>query len=302
MQFTVFAPSHITGFFEIVEHPDPMFKGSRGAGVTLDQGVLTSVDVTDGTGEVHIFTNDQEHYPNDSVSHQTFNLLQGKFSDELNWNEKNINIKHEIQVPIEAGFGASAGISLGTALGISRLFKLPLTFNQAAAVAHQTEVELKTGLGDVIGAVNGGMPLRLSPGAPGIGKIDSILIGKADMGLNDEEGLYVITKSLGIIETSSVIGDPQMVKKINTIGGHLLQDLLKNPQIPNFMKLSQVFAQKTGLMDPEVMEIVEVLDDETLGASMAMLGKTAFAISKTPDSSVEDVNVARIDSCGCRFV
>ncbi len=301
MQCSVFAPSHITGFFEIVEHPDPMIKGSRGAGVTLDQGVSTKVDITDGNGEVKIYSCDDKSLQRDSVSHQTLKLLQNKFSDEINWNEKYIKIKHQVQVPIETGFGASAGIALGTALGVSKLLKLPLTFNNAAAVAHQAEVELKTGLGDVIGAVNGGVPLRLSPGAPGIGKVDGLLSGKADS-LNDEEGYFVITKSLGTIETSSVIGDPVMVKKINSIGSVLLQDLLKFPQISNFMELSQVFAQKTGLMDPKVKEIVEVMNDETLGASMAMLGKTAFAISESPDSSVEDVKVAKIDTCGCRFV
>lgn len=301
MQCSVFAPSHITGFFEIVEHPDPMIKGSRGAGVTLDQGVSTKVDITDGNGEVKIYSYDDKSLQRDSVSHQTLKLLQNKFSDEINWNEKYIKIKHQVQVPIETGFGASAGIALGTALGVSKLLKLPLTFNNAAAVAHQAEVELKTGLGDVIGAVNGGVPLRLSPGAPGIGKVDGLLSGKADS-LNDEEGYFIITKSLGTIETSSVIGDPMMVKKINSIGSVLLQDLLKFPQISNFMELSQVFAQKTGLMDPKVKEIVEVMNDETLGASMAMLGKTAFAISESPDSSVEDVEVAKIDTCGCRFV
>ncbi|MEG3224305.1 MAG: GHMP kinase [Methanobacteriales archaeon Met13] len=301
MQCSVFAPSHITGFFEIVEHPDPMIKGSRGAGVTLDQGVSTKVDITDGNGEVKIYSYDDKSLQRDSVSHQTLKLLQNKFSDEINWNEKYIKIKHQVQVPIETGFGASAGIALGTALGVSKLLKLPLTFNNAAAVAHQAEVELKTGLGDVIGAVNGGVPLRISPGAPGIGKVDGLLSGKADS-LNDEEGYFVITKSLGTIETSSVIGDPVMVKKINSIGSVLLQDLLKFPQISNFMELSQVFAQKTGLMDPKVKEIVEVMNDETLGASMAMLGKTAFAISESPDSSVEDVKVAKIDTCGCRFV
>jgi pantoate kinase len=55
-------------------------------------------------------------------------------------------------------------------------------------------------------------------------------------------------------------------------------------------------------MDPEVLELVEILEDETMGSSMAMLGKTAFAISKTPDTSVEGAIVSKIDSCGCRFL
>ncbi len=40
MKCSVFAPSHITGFFEIVDHEDPLKRGSRGAGVALDKGVV----------------------------------------------------------------------------------------------------------------------------------------------------------------------------------------------------------------------------------------------------------------------
>jgi len=44
------------------------------------------------------------------------------------------------------------------------------------------------------------------------------------------------------------------------------------------------------------------LEDETLGASMAMLGNTAFALSKSPETSLDDVIVAGIDQNGCRFI
>jgi len=92
-----------------------------------------------------------------------------------------------------------------------------------------------------------------------------------------------------------------MTGKINIVARHMLKKLLSNPKINNLMDLSFEFARETGLIDPDILEIVEVMKDETLGASMAMLGKTAFAISETPDSSVDGVMVARVDNCGCRF-
>ena len=49
-------------------------------------------------------------------------------------------------------------------------------------------------------------------------------------------------------------------------------------------------------------DIINILEDETIGASMAMLGNTAFALSETPDTTVEDVIITKIDSYGCRFV
>jgi pantoate kinase len=304
LQSLVFAPSHITGFFEIVDHHNPLIKGSRGAGVTLDQGVLTQVEICEGDGEIIIKNNgkiNHENYPLEgSVSYKTLDLLQKRFQQEIEWDNIKIIIQHQIQVPIESGFGVSAGSALGTSLGVSHLLKLPLTFNQAAAFAHCAEVELNTGLGDVMGSLVGGFPLRVEPGAPGVGKADKLLNNALNCNGSDE-GLYVIYKSMGAIETSSVLKDPAMTNKVNNVARDLLQKLISNPRIPYFMNLSLKFARETGLIDTEIMEIVNVMNEETLGASMAMLGKTAFAISETPDSSVEGVSVVKIDSYGCRF-
>jgi pantoate kinase len=317
LKCTVFSPSHITGFFEIIDHRDPLIKGSRGAGVTLDQGVISHVDVSGGNGEVIIKTNNKIYPLEGSISYKTLDLLKKQFSEKIAWDELDIVINHQTPVPIEAGFGVSAGSALGVSMGLSKLLKIPFTYNKAAAVAHRAEVELNTGLGDVMGAVVGGFPIRLEPGAPGFGKADRLLDGDNSVngsisnydGDNKFEGdskdfgdLFVISKSLGTIETSSILKSPEMNKKINSIARELLGKLISNPQITNLMDLSLEFAQKTGLIDGEVMEIVEVMKEETIGASMAMLGKTAFAISETPDSSVEGVMVAKVDSCGCRFI
>lgn len=305
MQSLVFAPAHITGFFEVIDHPNPLIRGSRGAGLVLDKGVLTRVDVSEGNGEIITKTNGKNHdqkYPlEDSVTYKTLNLLKKQFSRIIEWDKIKIIIQHEINVPVESGFGASAGFALGTSIGISKLLKLPLTFNQAAAVAHNAEVELKTGMGDVMGAVVGGFPVRLEPGAPGYGGADKLLNGHK-CAENEDGSLFVISKTLGTIETASILTDPDMTRKVNSVARDMLKKLLQNPQITNFMDLSLEFSQRTGLIDQEVMEIVEVMKDETMGASMAMLGKTAFAISDTPDSSVEDVLVARIDHSGCRIL
>ena len=264
--------------------------------MALKQGVYTKIIIDDlnGSFEVKVSTNGKKHPQKDSISKRTLDLIIEKFPG-LEWDDKKISIQHKVNVPFEAGFGASAGLALGTALGISKLMELPLTFNQASAMAHQAEVEMNTGLGDVIGEVCGGIPLRIKPGAPGIGKTDKLLSRYA------EYELFVIAKNLGSIETSTILNDPFMVKEINRVGRVLLAELLLKPQISYLMELSLKFAKKTGLMDPEVMEIVELMTDESIGASMAMLGKTAFAISESPDTSVEDVMVTKIDYCGCRF-
>ena len=73
-------------------------------------------------------------------------------------------------------------------------------------MAHLAEIEMKSGLGDVIAEVNGGITLRLKEGAPGVAVTDKMIL---------DNDLYVISKSLGGIETSEIIGDPIHKKRIN---------------------------------------------------------------------------------------
>jgi len=290
MNCSVFVPSHLTGFFEIIDNSDPLKKGSRGAGIVIDKGTITRTKISDGNG-IQIKINGKNDSVNTTITEKTIEIIKR----HCNLDNKKILINHEVQVPAGAGFGTSAAFALGTAFGLSNLLNLPLTFNMAAQIAHIAEVEMKSGLGDVIGEISGGMVLRLKEGAPGIGITDKLLI-------DESEELFVIAKTFGEINTADIIEDPRHKKKINEMGRNLLQELIKDPRPRKFMKLSRKFAEKTGLMISEISEIVEVLENETIGASMAMLGKTVFAISKSPDTSIEDVIVAKLDHEGLKFL
>jgi pantoate kinase len=330
MKCSVFAPSHITGFFEIIDDPDPLKMGSRGAGVALEAGVTTDVEITEGNGIV-VKINGKNDSRNASITYKTLDLIKKQFSvdqfiddkknmdtklsnkelddkngldDERSFDgidpffDREISIEHTVNVPIGAGFGTSAAFALGTSIGIVKALDMPVTYNKAASIAHLAELEMGSGLGDVIAEVCGGIVLRLKEGAPGVGAVDKMILNDS----NSENNLFVIAKSLGEIETSSIIKDPSYKKRINQTGKNLLSELLKNPDPGFFMKLSRKFSEETQLMNEEVLEVVNVMQDETIGASMAMLGNTAFAISKSPDTSVEGALVSKIDSCGCRFV
>jgi pantoate kinase len=296
LKSSVFVPSHITGFFEIVDNSDPLKKGSRGAGIVLDKGVLTKIVVEDGNGNVNVEINGKSQSKLALISYKTIELIKNRFQID----EKNISIAHHFEVPIGTGFGVSAACSLGTSLGVTKAIELPLTYNEAASIAHLTEIEMKSGLGDVIAELTGGIVLRLKEGSPGVGRTDKIIQNQADPDVNQD--LFIITKTMGEIETSHIIEDPIWKKRINQTGKDLLHILLKRPKVSTFLKLSRKFAEETALMDSELKEVVEILGEETLGASMAMLGKTAFAISETPDTSVDGVIVSKIDNLGCRYV
>lgn len=293
MKSSLFVPSHITGFFQIIPDLDPLRKGSRGAGIVLDKGVITDVSIEDGDG-VDVIINGESDSKLSSITYKTIDLIKKRFTIV---NEK-ITINHEFQIPVGSGFGVSAACALGASLGIVKALKLPLTYNRAASIAHLAEIEMKSGLGDVIAEITGGLVLRLKEGAPGYGRTDRILPGRS-RGVDE---YYIISKTLGEIETSTIIEDPYWQKKINQTGETLLGELLEKPDIHNFFKLSQRFAEKTSLMNSQLKEVVDILEEETLGASMAMLGNTAFALSETPDTSLDDAIISKIDDMGCRFL
>lgn len=290
---SIFVPCHITGFFQIIPDLDPLRKGSRGAGIVLDKGVITDVLIEDGEG-VDVIINGQNDSKLSSITFKTIDLINERFQVD----GKKITINHEFEIPIGSGFGVSAACALGTSFAIAKALKLHLTYNRAASIAHLAEIEMKSGLGDVIAEFTGGLVLRLKEGAPGYGRVDRIVPGLT----TGKDDYYIISKTLGEIETSSIIEDPFWQKKINQTGKSLLSELLDKPDIQNFFKLSRRFAEETSLMGPELKEIVDILEDETLGASMAMLGNTAFALSETCDTSLDNVIVSRIDDFGCRFL
>ncbi len=290
MKCSIFVPGHITGFFEIINNSNPLYKGSRGAGVVLENGVSTKLKIVDGTEDVHVKINGRSDPKNASITYKTIDIIKNCFKLE----DKKISIEHEFQVPVSTGFGTSAACALGTSLALSRTLNLPLTLNKAASIAHLAEIEMRSGLGDVIAEITGGIVLRLKEGAPGIGVTDRIIE-------NSNDQIYIISKTLGEIETSDIIEDPYYKNRINQTGRKLMDELLKKPDLNVFLKLSRKFAEETSLMNSEVHELVKALDDETMGASMAMLGNTAFALSKTPDTSIEGAIISKIDNFGCRF-
>ena len=220
---------------------------------------------------------------------------------------ENVLIKQTIQVPIGCGFGTSAASAIGTSICINEHFNLGLSIEECGKYAHLAEVELGTGLGDVIGELSKGIVLRTKPGAPGYGEAKSIVPHeKSGFGVFEslKSDFYVITKSLGEISTASIIQDPKHKKIITQAGleigeefnkkddGIVIGSKFKNKfnvavdsefneeeTIKKFMNASLKFAKKTHLINDELLQIVHELHGKVLGSSMAMLGNTVFAIA-----------------------
>ncbi|TQD25308.1 pantoate kinase [Methanolobus vulcani] len=254
-----FAPAHITGFFQIHDHKDPMKKGSTGCGVVLDGGVYTTVTAGKEIDKTEIFLNDEK------VAGDT-NRTVIEFMTEVP-----VKVESISDIPIGCGFGASGAGALGTAYALNHALSLEYTPIQLNDIAHIAEIKNGSGLGDVIGQVHGGIPIRKTPGAPSIAQIEHIPTVENE----------VCCVVLGELSTSSVLGNSEMAKNINMAGEKAMKKLIEKPTIDNFMHCSREFAINCGLARGKVREVIEAADEAGVVASQAMLGNAVFSIPST---------------------
>ena len=258
-----YCPGHITGFFEICDQPEDILrKGSRGAGVSIEKGIITTVSLKPAKQtliKVSINGIESEAPVTRKVVEQVLKLVNEKFV---------VMVDHEVEIPIGAGIGASGAGAFSTALALNKALNLRLTYDKAAQIAHVAEIVNKTGLGTVLAQSRGGVEIRVKPGAPGIGHVDLIPV---------DPDTVVVCGSLGPIETKKMLSNPEIREKINRIGGRMVDELVKNASIEKLMKLSKRFAAKTGLMSEKVKNAVKELEKNGfVNASMAMFGETVF--------------------------
>jgi pantoate kinase len=180
-----------------------------------------------------------------------------------------ITIRHTITTPITAGFGSSGGGALGLSLALNEALDLGLTRVDAAQLAHIAEIECKTGLGSVFAADNGGFGVLYKPGAPGIGK--GIL-------MKETSDLAVIYVHYGPIHTKSALSDPELVKKINQIGGRYVDELHRELTPERFMYYSRKFTDHIGLATPRIKDLFKRMDVYNITFTMANFGEVAFTV------------------------
>jgi pantoate kinase len=244
-----FVPGHVTGFFSVHEDDDPEQAGSRGAGLTLSDGVTVAVEPA---AETSMQLNDEPA----AVEAVT------RVLDALDV-EARVGVRTDL--PTGAGFGVSGAAALGTALAANRTFDCGRSENELVAIAHVAEVEAGTGLGDVVAQARGGVPVRLAPGAPEYNRLD---------GVPDRARVEYLT--LGERSTSDVLaGD---TGRLSEAGVDALVRLVEEPTLRVLMECSREFAREADLLTPEVKAVVEGVQAAGGEAAMAMLGETVFAL------------------------
>ena len=286
LKATAFAPGHISAFFEPHYDENIERSGSRGAGINLSLGAFSEVTVSRSTKQdIRVYINDKE-----TDARVTKLALRNIIKDF----PLKVTVKIKQELTEGQGFGMSAASSLSASYALSSL--LGLSKIDAIKAAHSAEVQLRTGLGDVIASAFGGIEVRREPGLPPWGFIEHI-VGDYKI------VLCVIGEK---IETKRILNDENKLNVIKNYGRYCTKKLLENPSIENMIRLSRYFAEKTELIREDVMEALNAASFHGL-AGMCMLGNSIFAIGKTEElkntlSSFGRVYVCDIDRHGVRIL
>jgi len=287
MNAKAFSPGHISGFFEPVYYQNDFSRsGSRGAGVSINLGALSKVTILDSSRQnFDVFINGNRSPA--PVTKLALKYLLGE-------NKLNILVKTRLDVPMGQGFGVSGAGALSSCLAAAKL--CGLSSSDALRAAHFAEVNLKTGLGDVVSSFLGGFEIRKTPGLPPWGFIEHIA-GKYDI---------VICVIGSKIDTKKILCDRKSINKIIEHGRFCTKKILEKPSVENFFNLSYIFAKKTGLATKKILAAIDSCKNYG-NASMCMLGNSIFAIGKTNElarilSSFGKVYICNVDDTGARII
>lgn len=265
----VFVPGHLTGFFTVDSDDDPTIAGSRGAGITLTEGVTVTVRRAD---EPAVVLNGEP------VTMEAVDRVLDTLS-------ANVRVRGVTDLPVGAGFGISGAMALGAALGTNAILDRGLSENELVTIAHGAEVQAGTGLGDVVAQARGGVPVRLEPGGPHENVMDGI-----------PARAPIEYLSRGGLDTASVIGDD--TDDLTDAGEAALSHVVRDPTLDEFMHASRRFSREADLLTDDVREIVTDVTAASGEAAMGMLGQTVFALERGLTTAGYDAERCRIHAGG----
>lgn len=302
-----FSPGAISSFFEIYdtqnEQPirDLTQIGAVGGGFGLEKGTHTKVIAEEAKeNKINVTINNKSIHAK-TTTHVIETLLsrtEKKYA---------VTVAHQIEVPIGMGFGTSAGGALTTGLALKEALSLPLTYNQIGQVAHASEIMCQTGLGTVSSLnFGGGLIIVTKPGAPGICQTDRIPISPDYLIV---VGFYPIH-----LPKKPLFSSPEKKQEINRYGKKVLQAILDEPSLENFLDQCWEFAQKAGFANEKICQLVKTAKKAgAVGAAQNMIGEAVHAVVKEENVnsvaeafkqtlSPQQVLISRIDFQGARLI
>jgi len=251
-----FAPGNISGVFKIIPDEDPTRMHSLGMGFTVADGVTVSVAKSESTSV---------RFNGSAIEFATVRSVVAKLGDA------GLQVEIETDLPLSGGFGLSGASALATAYAGNALLGLGLPENALGMIAHVSEVEHLTGLGDVAGQFNGGCLVKLVVGDP---------LAAVSLPVPEQAVHY---RYFSPINTKDVIGNPGQRERINVAADTALGKLtrLKNDnetQFAKYISIAKEFSIQSGLLlNDAVKNAIEECKAAGGAASMIMLGNAVFS-------------------------
>ena len=296
MMATAFCPAHITGFFKAeLDKEDSKQLGSLGAGFSIQKGVKTTVRVREKTKhDISDFTIKVNGF--ESGDMRVSELVLNRFSVK----GKFIDVTHDIDVPVGYGFGCSAAVALSLSIALNDALDCKLTKIQVAQIAHNIEIECRTGLGDVLASYHGGFEIRVKPGAPGVGQVKKI---------NLSEKRDVIIICFNPISTKKFL--KEKISSINGLGGKMVKKLIESNDTEEFQDMSVKFAKYVNVVTPKMNQVINLLHKNGIKCGVALFGETVFSlVTKDEKNKVKEllkqfddglIITSKIDNSGARL-
>ncbi len=293
---TAFCPAHITGFFKAeLDKEDSKQLGSLGAGFSIQKGVKTTVSVREKTKhDISNFSIKVNGF--ESGDMRVSELVLSKFPID----KKFIDVTHEIDVPVGYGFGCSAAVALSLSIALNDALGCKLSKIQVAQIAHNIEIDCKTGLGDVLASYHGGFEIRVKPGAPGIGEVKKM----DSMNKHD-----VIIICFNPISTKKFL--KEKISSINGLGGKMVKKLIESNDTEEFQDMSVKFAKYVNVITPKMNQVINLLHKNGIKCGVALFGETIFSlVTKDEKNKVKEILkqfddgliiTSKIDSSGARL-
>ena len=275
MEATAFCPAHITGFFKahLDDNQNALENlGSTGAGFSIKQGVTTRVKIDTKDNQKSNFRITTKGYRSDKTDVSEFVLNEflklGKFSNKF------FNIEHEISIPVGYGLGSSGAVALSLSFALDQALKTKLDKTTIGQIAHNAEINCKTGLGDVLASFHGGFEIRVKPGAPGVGSVEKIFTDK----------ISVIMICFSPISTNEFI--KEHLSQINGLGGKMVNRLLESKNYEHFQDMSLEFAKFVDVITPRMQKLVNELSKNNIKCGIAFFGETIFSMVPKEDEDM----------------
>lgn len=263
---TAFSPGHITGFFEKPkdkknQNTDLLFYGSKGAGFSFKKGVTTSVELYKSKNKWYQIYINNSLTNNAEVSEWVAQYYLDKFDFTYY-----IKINHFIDIPIGYGLGTSGAAALSLSYALNKALDIKFLKEQAAQIAHIAEIECNTGLGTVISEFYGGLEIRTSFGAPGIGKVTKIEL----------DNYKAIILCISPLSTKKILSNYS--NNANILGKKMVERLLLAKDVNSFLRMSYEFADFLGLTKGLCAKPIEELNNCGIDCSIGMFGETIFTL------------------------